>query len=76
MGYYLQRMRTGLAFGFVILYVLHQDWWFWRAVQPLVLGYLPVGLAYHALYTIAVAGFFWLLVHFAWPHHLDEESER
>jgi Protein of unknown function (DUF3311) len=54
------------------LYVLHQDFWFWRAVHPLVFGFIPIGLSYHACYTIATAFVMWLLVKHAWPSHLEE----
>jgi hypothetical protein len=30
------------------VYVLHQDFWNWKKAEPLVFGFLPVGLAYHA----------------------------
>lgn len=56
----------------IAVYVLHQDVWNWRAAHPLVFGFLPIGIAYHACYTIAVAGLMWLLVRFAWPAHLEE----
>jgi hypothetical protein len=55
-----------------VLYVLHQDFWFWREARPLIFGFLPIGLFYHALFTVASAGALWLLVTFAWPSHLDE----
>jgi len=49
------------------IYLLHQDVWFWRSARPIVFGVLPIGLAYHVLYSIVVAGVMWLLVHYAWP---------
>ena len=49
------------------VYLLHQDFWFWHRAQPIVLGVLPIGLAYHALYSIVVAAVMWLLVRWAWP---------
>ena len=63
------------------LYVLHQDFWFWRAARPLVFGFIPIGLFYHACYTVATAIVMWLLVKHAWPSELEErgndrESER
>jgi hypothetical protein len=58
------------------LYVLHQDFWFWRAVNPLLFGFIPIGLSYHACYTVATALVMWLLVRHAWPSHLEEETER
>ena len=55
------------------LYLLHQDFWFWRAARPLVFGFVPIGLFYHACYTVATAVAMWLLVRHAWPSHLEEE---
>lgn len=57
------------------LYALHQDVWFWRAARPLVFGFLPIGLFYHAAYTIAVPVVLWWLVRRHWPAHLDAAGE-
>jgi hypothetical protein len=57
------------------LYVLHQDLWFWREARPLVFGFLPIGLAYHAAYCVAVALLMWTLTRVAWPGHLESISE-
>ena len=57
-----------LVVGF---YLLHQDFWFWRAAKPLVFGFLPVGLFYHACYSVAAAAVMRLLVKYAWPSHLE-----
>ncbi len=54
------------------MYLLHQDFWFWRAARPLVFGFLPIGLFYHASYTIATAVMLWWLVRRHWPAHLGE----
>ncbi len=64
-----------LAAAVGALYLLHQDVWFWNAARPLVLGFLPVGLFYHAVYSLAVAGLMWALVRFAWPAHLEADAE-
>ena len=53
------------------LYLLHQDVWFWRDARPLVFGFLPIGLAYHAVYCVAVALLMWTLTRVAWPGHLE-----
>jgi hypothetical protein len=58
------------------LYVLHQDFWFWRAANPLVFGFIPIGLFYHACYTVVTALVMWMLVRQAWPSHLEEEIEH
>lgn len=44
-------------FAFLALVVLHHDWWFWND-GSLVLGIVPVGLAYHALLSLS-AGALW-----------------
>jgi hypothetical protein len=56
----------------VLLYLLHQDFWFWREARPLVFGFMPIGLFYHAAFTVISAGVLWLLVALAWPAHLEE----
>ncbi len=53
------------------VYVLHQDFWNWRKADPLIFGFLPVGLAYHAAYSILAALMMAVLVKFAWPKHLE-----
>ncbi len=58
------------------LYVLHQDLWFWREARPLVFGFLPIGLFYHAAYTIAASGLLWMLVRLHWPAHLEDHSHE
>jgi hypothetical protein len=55
----------------VAVYVLHQDNWNWTNTN-VVLGFLPVGLAYHAGYSILAAVMMAMLVKFAWPKHLEE----
>jgi len=55
----------------VAVYLLHQDFWNWKKAEPLILGFLPVGLAYHAGYSILAAIMMAVLVKFAWPEHLE-----
>jgi hypothetical protein len=57
-----------------IFFVAHQDIWFWRAAKPLLFGFLPVGLAYHAFYTLAVCALMLLVCRWAWPAHLDHDQ--
>lgn len=63
-----------VVIAFVIaLAVLHQDVWFWDDAT-LVWGFIPIGLAYHSLFSI-LAGVVWALaVVFAWPSHLEDEA--
>ena len=65
-----------LVFATVALYALHQDIWFWRTARPLALGFLPIGLAYHAAYCLAAAALMWTLTRIAWPRHLEDSAER
>jgi hypothetical protein len=60
-----------LALLVIVLYALHQDLWFWRTAQPIVFGFLPVGLFYHVCYTLAIILVMWLLVKVAWPSQLE-----
>jgi hypothetical protein len=68
--------RTLLVIAVVVLYVLHQDVWFWRTAHPLVFGFIPIGLFYHACFSVAASLLMWLLVKHAWPSHLEEEVEH
>jgi hypothetical protein len=53
------------------VYALHQDFWNWRETHPIVFGFLPIGLAYHAAYSILAAVMMAVLVRFIWPKHLE-----
>jgi uncharacterized membrane protein len=59
----------------VVVILLHHDFWNWTD-KTLVFGVLPVGLAYHGLYSILASVTMVLLVRFLWPAHLEEEEER
>jgi hypothetical protein len=56
------------------VYVLHQDLWNWSKADPLIFAFLPVGLAYHAAYSILAAAMMAVLVAFAWPKHLEDQE--
>jgi hypothetical protein len=68
-------VRTLVAAAIVLLYILHQDFWFWAEARPLIFGFLPVGLFYHAVYTLAASLLMWLLVKLAWPSHLEAHED-
>ena len=55
-----------LPIALLILFFLHQDFWFWNDDQ-IVLG-LPIGLTYHIIYCFACTLVFALAVHYRWPH--------
>ncbi len=58
----------------VAVYVVHQDFWNWNKTEPLVFGFLPIGLAYHAGYSILCAITMGVLVKTVWPTHLEVEE--
>jgi hypothetical protein len=61
-------MRTlWLVLLVAVVYVLHQDVWYWTTARPIVFGVLPIGLAYHVGYSIGVAGVMWILVRASFP---------
>ena len=64
-----------LVVAVAALYILHQDIWFWRS-SYLVFGFIPIGLFYHGVFSIAAALLMWLLVTYAWPSHLEREVEQ
>jgi hypothetical protein len=67
-------VRWLLAALVLVYYLLHQDVWFWRDARPIVFGVLPIGLFYHAAYTLGVSGLVWILIRTVWPAHLDDET--
>jgi hypothetical protein len=67
--------KTAVWSLFVILFFLHQDFWWWED-SGLVFGFMPIGLAYHAAFSIACAFLGWLAIRFAWPHDLEKFAEE
>ena len=64
-------MRFILVGIVIAVYFLHQDLWLWRTARPLVLGFLPIGLFYHAVFCLVCSLVMVLLVKFVWPLDLD-----
>lgn len=60
----------------LLLLVLHQDFWNWREYQPLLFGFLPIGLTYHAAYAVACSVLLWLLTRYLWPTHLESVQSQ
>jgi hypothetical protein len=65
------RSRNAIWFAAVVLFVLHQDFWWWDD-RTLLFGFMPAGLAYHMLYSILAGSLWALTVKFAWPSHVEE----
>ena len=68
-------MRYFVWFLVVLLFVLHQDFWYWDD-RTLVFGFLPIGLAYHILFSIAAAVVWALAVKYTWPETVEQSSEN
>lgn len=68
-------MKTFVYILVAVLLIAHHDFWNWHRAEPLVLGFIPIGLAYHAGISLA-AGLVWFLAtRFCWPHEVDEIEE-
>ncbi|MBI5384702.1 MAG: hypothetical protein HZA90_08425 [Verrucomicrobia bacterium] len=73
----MNRSKPWLLTALVLaVFLLHQDFWNWSKADPLVLGFLPVGLAYHAAYCALAALMMLVLVKLAWPADLDRIESR
>lgn len=59
----------------VLLAVLHQDVWYWDDTS-LVMGFIPIGLFYHSVFSIACAAVWALAVVFSWPTHLEAWADE
>ena len=68
-------MKALFVVWVLVVFALHQDIWNWTD-KTLLFGYLPIGLAYHAGYSVLAAITMALLVRFLWPAHLEEEDNR
>ena len=68
--------RILLLLGISAVYLVHQDFWNWTRVEPLLFGFLPIGLWFHAAYSLLASAVMWLLVKFAWPKSLEEIERK
>lgn len=55
----------------ILLLILHQDNWLWTN-DTLLLGFLPIGLFWHACISIAATLTWFLATRIAWP--FDDDS--
>ncbi|MDP6988981.1 MAG: hypothetical protein QF903_05845 [Planctomycetota bacterium] len=63
-------MRRFVWFLVVVLAIAHWDYWNWND-RGLVAGFLPVGLAYHAAFSVAAGATWALVARFAWPAGIE-----
>jgi Protein of unknown function (DUF3311) len=65
-----------LVYAMIVLLALaHQDFWWWDRIDPLVFGFIPIGLAYQAGVSIAAATLWAMAVKFCWPKGLEGETD-
>ena len=65
-----------LAWGFVVvLAILHYDFWYWDD-RSIVLGFMPIGLLYQALISLAAGVAWYFVVKHAWPSWVEEWAEE
>jgi hypothetical protein len=66
-------MRWIVWLMLVVLVVLHQD--FWQFDDGTIwFGFLPYGLAYHIVLSLAATGIWSLAVKFCWPAGLVDST--
>lgn len=64
-----------LVYGLIILLaIVHQDFWWWDRIDPLVFGFIPIGLAYQAGVSIVAAILWAMAVKYCWPANLEDEA--
>jgi hypothetical protein len=64
-------LKWALTALVLIVIVLHQDFWNWT-IKTRILGFVPIGLAYHAAFAVLASVTMALLVRYAWPAHLED----
>ena len=65
--------RTAFWIALLALIILHHDWWFWSNGR-LLFGFLPIGLGYHALISLAAGGLWaWAAFGALSEHFTDDE---
>ena len=65
-------MKRVIAILVIALMIAHQDLWYWND-DSMVLGFMPIGLFYHACLSMAAALVWWLACQFAWPFQETED---
>ena len=58
-----------------VLAVVHWDFWYWDDAT-LLFGFLPIGLAYQALFSVAACLVWVAAVRFAWPDALEAWADE
>ena len=68
-------MKSFVWLIFGVLFVLHHDFWWWDD-PTLVFGFLPIGLAGHAVFSMLASLLWMLALKFAWPTDIEQWAEQ
>jgi hypothetical protein len=68
-------MSKGIYVVVAVLFLLHQDFWLWDS-RTIVLGFLPVGLAYHLVFSLLSAAVWAVAVKVAWPTQWEAWADQ
>lgn len=55
----------------MFLAMIHQDFWNWHRIEPLIFGFIPVGLAWHVMISLLAAVLSAFIVRYCWPPFVD-----
>lgn len=69
-------MRYAIYGAAILLAVLHQDFWYWDDPTLVWGGIIPIGLAYHMMFSVLASLIWALAVVFAWPTDVEEEVKE
>jgi hypothetical protein len=59
----------------LLLLILHNDVWFWDS-EELLFGFMPIGLAYHAGFSVSAALLWYIASKVAWPSRLEQWADE
>jgi len=59
----------------VFLAIVHFDFWFWDD-RTLLFGFMPVGLGFHAGFSVSCGVVWFLAVTYAWPSDVEAWADE
>ncbi len=68
-------MKKTVYFAVALLAIVHQDFWLWDN-PTLIFNFLPIGLAYHILFSVLCSALWVFAVRFSWPSALETFAEK
>ena len=68
-------MKSLIVALVILLLILHNDVWFWDS-DELLFGFMPIGLAYHAAFSVSAALLWYIASRVAWPSRLEQWADK